>query len=246
MYVSTSYNKVVALNPDTGEVLWTYDPRITEWGQVPNGTGFVHRGVALWENDTGDRRVFLNSRWRLISIDTVTGEPDPSFGDGGRDRPHGAAPLAHQPPPLHPDLAAGRLRGPGDHGERRLGPVRLRARPAGERAGVQHPDRRAGLVLQPDPAARRVRKRHLGGRRLGPGGAHERLGADVPRRRARTRLPPRRDAEQRLLRRPPPRRQPLRGGHRLPRRAHRRARLALPDREARPLGLRPAGRARPC
>ena len=83
MYVSTSYNKVVALNPDTGEVLWTYDPRITEWGQVPNGTGFVHRGVALWENDTGDRRVFLNSRWRLISIDTVTGEPDPSFGDGG-------------------------------------------------------------------------------------------------------------------------------------------------------------------
>ena len=39
MYVSTSYNKVVALNPDTGEVLWTYDPRITEWGQVPNGTG---------------------------------------------------------------------------------------------------------------------------------------------------------------------------------------------------------------
>ena len=83
MYVSTSYNKVVALNPDTGEVEWTYDPRITEWGQVPNGTGFVHRGVALWENENGDRRVFLNSRWRLISIDTVTGEPDPSFGDGG-------------------------------------------------------------------------------------------------------------------------------------------------------------------
>ena len=83
MYVSTSYNKVVALNPDTGEVEWTYDPRITEWGQVPNGTGFVHRGVALWEDGDGKRRVFLNSRWRLISIDTVTGEPDPSFGDGG-------------------------------------------------------------------------------------------------------------------------------------------------------------------
>ena len=83
MYVSTSYNKVVTLNPDTGQVLWTYDPRITEWGQVPNGTGFVHRGVALWENGDGERRVFLNSRWRLISIDPVTGEPDPSFGDGG-------------------------------------------------------------------------------------------------------------------------------------------------------------------
>ena len=40
MYVSTSYNKVVALNPDTGEVEWTYDPRITEWGQVPERHGF--------------------------------------------------------------------------------------------------------------------------------------------------------------------------------------------------------------
>ena len=43
----------------------------------------MHRGVALWEDGDGKRRVFLNSRWRLISIDTVTGEPDPSFGDGG-------------------------------------------------------------------------------------------------------------------------------------------------------------------
>ncbi len=83
MYVSTSYNRVAALDPDTGEPNWIYDPRIIEWGQVPNGTGFVHRGVALWEGDDGASRVFLNSRWRLVSIDTVTGEPDPAFGDGG-------------------------------------------------------------------------------------------------------------------------------------------------------------------
>ena len=83
MYVSTSYNRVAALDPDTGEPEWIYDPRIIEWGQVPNGTGFVHRGVAVWEDGEGTRRVFLNSRWRLISIDAVTGEPDPSFGDGG-------------------------------------------------------------------------------------------------------------------------------------------------------------------
>jgi len=82
MYVSTSYNRVVALDPDTGEPIWTYDPRITEWGQVPNGTGFVHRGVALW-GEGNERRVFLNSRWRLISLDAVTGEPDSAFGQGG-------------------------------------------------------------------------------------------------------------------------------------------------------------------
>ena len=83
LYVSTSYNRVAALDADTGEPQWIYDPRTIEWGQVPNGTGFVHRGVALWEGDDGARRVFLNSRWRLVSIDAVTGEPDPSFGAGG-------------------------------------------------------------------------------------------------------------------------------------------------------------------
>ena len=65
MYVSTSYNRVAALDPDTGAPKWIYDPRITEWGQVPNGTGFVHRGVAFWEGDEGAGRVFLNSRWQI-------------------------------------------------------------------------------------------------------------------------------------------------------------------------------------
>ena len=83
MYVSTSYNRVAALDPDTGEPLWIYDPRTIEWGQVPNGTGFVHRGVAFREGEDGASRVFLNSRWRLISVDAVTGEPDPTFGNGG-------------------------------------------------------------------------------------------------------------------------------------------------------------------
>ena len=32
MYVSTSYNRVAALDPDTGEPEWIYDPRIIEWG----------------------------------------------------------------------------------------------------------------------------------------------------------------------------------------------------------------------
>ncbi len=82
MYISTSYNRVVALDPDTGEELWVYDPRTVDWGQVPNGTGFVHRGVATWF-DGEKRRIFLNSRWRLIAIDALTGEPIPTFGSRG-------------------------------------------------------------------------------------------------------------------------------------------------------------------
>lgn len=82
MYLSTPYNRVVALDAASGREFWTYDPRTIEWGQPPNGTGFVHRGVALWTGTEG-RRVFLNSRWRLLAIDAATGALVESFGDDG-------------------------------------------------------------------------------------------------------------------------------------------------------------------
>jgi quinoprotein glucose dehydrogenase len=44
--------------------------------------GFVHRGVAAW-SDGRSRRIFLNSRWRLIALDAGTGQPVASFGANG-------------------------------------------------------------------------------------------------------------------------------------------------------------------
>jgi quinoprotein glucose dehydrogenase len=46
MYVTTPYNRVVALDPDTGSELWSYDPKSYVDGQPANGTGYVHRGIA--------------------------------------------------------------------------------------------------------------------------------------------------------------------------------------------------------
>src|SRR5690606_13179096 len=66
----------------TGRELWSFDPRAYAAGQPSNGTGFVHRGVASW-SDGKERRIFINSRWRLIALDAATGKPIPSFGDGG-------------------------------------------------------------------------------------------------------------------------------------------------------------------
>ena len=84
LFLSTPYNRVVALNPENGRERWSYDPRAYADGQVPNGTGFVHRGVALWRDSKNGRlRVFMNSRYRLISIDAETGKPVESFGDNG-------------------------------------------------------------------------------------------------------------------------------------------------------------------
>lgn len=82
LYLSTSYNRVVALEASTGRELWSYDPKAYLAGQPPNGTGFVHRGVATW-TDGKQRRVFMNSRWNLIALDAATGRPIHDFGDTG-------------------------------------------------------------------------------------------------------------------------------------------------------------------
>ncbi|MCC7127135.1 MAG: pyrroloquinoline quinone-dependent dehydrogenase [Acidobacteria bacterium] len=82
LYVSTPYNKVVALDAETGAPRWSFDPKAYEDGQPPNGTGFVHRGLAAWRD--GDKlRIFLNSRYRLICLDASTGLPVDTFGDHG-------------------------------------------------------------------------------------------------------------------------------------------------------------------
>ena len=82
LYLSTPYNQVAALDAATGKELWRFDPKAYEDGQPPNGQGFAHRGVAAWR-DRGNLRIFLNSRYRLFQLDSATGKPVESFGNGG-------------------------------------------------------------------------------------------------------------------------------------------------------------------
>ncbi len=85
LYLSTPYNRVVALNAETGAQLWAFDPKAYEDGQPPNGTGFVHRGVAAWRDsaDGNKLRIFINSRYRLFCIDAATGALVDRFGTHG-------------------------------------------------------------------------------------------------------------------------------------------------------------------
>jgi quinoprotein glucose dehydrogenase len=85
LYLSTPYNRVVALNADTGAEQWAFDPKAYEDGQPPNGTGFVHRGVAAWRDSANGNalRIFINSRYHLICLDAATGRPVDSFGTHG-------------------------------------------------------------------------------------------------------------------------------------------------------------------
>ncbi len=84
MYLTTPYNRVVALDPTTGLEHWSYDPRAYEDGQPPNGTGFVHRGLAAWRDPRNGRlRLLLATRHRLIQLDAATGQPVKGFGAAG-------------------------------------------------------------------------------------------------------------------------------------------------------------------
>jgi quinoprotein glucose dehydrogenase len=125
LYVSTPYNRVVALDADTGKELWSYDPKAYEDGQPPNGTGFVHRGVAAWHDASASAgrnaqtRIFLNSRWRLIALDARTGEPITTFGTNGIvDSDAGPAPRG-EPGAIHEHVSACHLQGPGHSRQRR-------------------------------------------------------------------------------------------------------------------------------
>ena len=84
MYLSTPYNRVVALDAASGRELWAFDPGAYRAGQVPNGMGFVHRGVAAWRDSrSGQLRILINTRTRLIQLDAATGKPVETFGAGG-------------------------------------------------------------------------------------------------------------------------------------------------------------------
>jgi len=89
MYLTTPFNRVVALDPDTGREKWSFDPKIDL--HAGYSEGLVNRGVTLWidaargEGDTCHRRIFLATiDARLFALDAAAGTPCTDFGAGGQ------------------------------------------------------------------------------------------------------------------------------------------------------------------
>ena len=87
LYFSTIYGKVIALHPETGVELWTYDPKLDSSVRRAERAS---RGVATWldtdraEGDSCVRRIFIGTLdARLIGIDAATGTPCADFGMDG-------------------------------------------------------------------------------------------------------------------------------------------------------------------
>jgi len=82
LYVTTAFNRVVALDPETGKERWSFDPKIDL--NRDYSEGLMNRGVSTWADGTGERRLFLATiDARLICLDALTGKPYPDFGSGG-------------------------------------------------------------------------------------------------------------------------------------------------------------------
>jgi quinoprotein glucose dehydrogenase len=86
LFFTTPRNRVIALDPETGRELWTFDPKLERGGVYANM--WINRGVAYWRDPRGGRlcaaRVFLATLdARLIALDAATGRLCPDFGANG-------------------------------------------------------------------------------------------------------------------------------------------------------------------
>ena len=87
LFLSTPYNHVIALNPETGARLWEYDPHVDlshRYSEVSS------RGVSAWIDSKAKSgapcrlRIFIGTLdGRLIGLDGKTGKPCGDFGDRG-------------------------------------------------------------------------------------------------------------------------------------------------------------------
>jgi quinoprotein glucose dehydrogenase len=115
LFITTGFNRVIALDPETGKQRWAYDPHIDL--TLEYGDGLINRGVSTWLDAKSattqpcHRRLYeamLDAR--LISLDAATGKPCMDFGDYGqvslRDVPGYRAGWYHMtsPPAIIDDL----------------------------------------------------------------------------------------------------------------------------------------------
>jgi quinoprotein glucose dehydrogenase len=89
LYLTTPFNRIVALDPETGKPRWTFDPKTDLSGDY--GDGLINRGVAIWRDPAPAgappcrRRIFeATLDARLVAVDAATGEPCADFGAGGQ------------------------------------------------------------------------------------------------------------------------------------------------------------------
>ncbi len=82
LFMGTNLGQAAAIDPATGETVWTY--RALEDG-AGRPRGGPTRGVGYWEDpERDDERIFIVSGEHLVALDARTGDPLREFGQGGK------------------------------------------------------------------------------------------------------------------------------------------------------------------
>jgi quinoprotein glucose dehydrogenase len=88
LYLTTPYNRVIALDPLTGKEIWSYDPKVSLWTSYSEMTS---RGVSTWvdgrlKSDAPNRRriIVATIDARLIALDATSGQLCKDFGTDGQ------------------------------------------------------------------------------------------------------------------------------------------------------------------
>ena len=86
LYICSPFNKVIALDAQTGEEKWKFDPEVDLAGAYLLNC----RGVSAWTDSRAREGAFCATRIftgtidaRLIALDAETGKPCPDFGESG-------------------------------------------------------------------------------------------------------------------------------------------------------------------
>ena len=88
LYIVSPFNRIIALDPETGREKWTFDPKFDRIGYY--GDAFTCRGLATWvdpERQPGDvcrRSIYVATLdGRLVAVDSEGRGPCPAFGTNG-------------------------------------------------------------------------------------------------------------------------------------------------------------------
>ena len=88
LYYGSPYNILSAVDSQSGEELWAFDPK--SWQASSSFVGNL-RGVSYWTDGEVERVFMATSTAHLYSIDAKTGVPDPEFWRGRARRFRGLA-----------------------------------------------------------------------------------------------------------------------------------------------------------
>ena len=88
MFLTTPFNRVIAIDPTNGKQLWAFDPKLDR--AKPYGDGLINRGPAAWRDPNAGKQAACALTLyeatldaRLVAVDAATGAPCPAFGDKG-------------------------------------------------------------------------------------------------------------------------------------------------------------------